>query len=63
MYNSPYLGEILKPEWFEPLRYNVTETTNMLDISRKHLSNIINAHTIITPHAAKRLETLTGSST
>lgn len=48
-------GGILKRHYIEPLSLTITELAEILGVSRKTLSKIVNEHTSITPDMALRL--------
>lgn len=48
-------GEILKCHYLEPLHLSITEVAEVLDVSRKVLSEIVNGRAGITPNLALRL--------
>jgi addiction module HigA family antidote len=48
-------GGILRRQYIEPLSLTITELANMLGVSRKTLSKILNEHGSITPDMALRL--------
>jgi addiction module HigA family antidote len=48
-------GKIIKEDYLEPLSITVTDMANMLGVSRKTLSKIINKRGAITPDMALRL--------
>jgi len=48
-------GQILYHNYLEPLNISVTKMAEILGVSRKALSNIINEHKSITPEMALRL--------
>jgi addiction module HigA family antidote len=48
-------GGILKRQYIEPLSLTISELANMLGVSRKTLSKIVNEHGSITPDMALRL--------
>ena len=56
MHNPAHPGELLKYDIIEASGLSITNTANHLGISRKHLSNICNAHAPITADIAIRLE-------
>lgn len=56
MFNPSHPGEILREECLKPLGLSVTETAKALGISRKTLSEIVNARASISPEVAFRLE-------
>ncbi|MBC8109527.1 MAG: HigA family addiction module antidote protein [Verrucomicrobia bacterium] len=53
--NPVHPGVILKEEYLVPLKLTIIEVSEGLGISRKHLSNILNAHVSITPEIALRI--------
>ena len=55
-------GEVLREAIIEELGLTVTEAADGLGVSRKHLSEILNAHAGISPEMAIRLEKGVGSS-
>ena len=56
MFDPAHPGEILREECMKPLGLSVTETASALGVSRKTLSEIVNAKASITPEVAIRLE-------
>jgi antitoxin HigA-1 len=56
-------GVILREELIRPLHLSITEVSEGLGISRKHLSRILNAHVPITPEIAVRISKAFGTST
>lgn len=48
-------GKIIKEDYLEPLSITVTDMANVLGVSRKTLSKIINERGAITPDMALRL--------
>ena len=48
-------GEILKYDYLEPLNLSVTKLADILGVSRKALSRIVNGHKSVTPEMALRL--------
>ena len=57
MHNPPHPGEILREMWLTPLNLSITQAAQQLNVSRKTLSEIVNAKAAITPEMAKELET------
>jgi len=55
MYSPAHPGEILKNGYLEELNITITDAAKLLSITRKHLSNIVNAKAGITPDIGKRL--------
>jgi addiction module HigA family antidote len=62
MHNPPHPGEILNDLWLEPLGLSVTAAANVLKVSRKTVSEIINARASISAEMAMRLELAFGKS-
>jgi addiction module HigA family antidote len=48
-------GRIIRNHYLEPLSLSVTDLANILDISRKTVSKIVNEHGSVTPDMALRL--------
>ena len=48
-------GGIIRRQYIEPLSLTISELANMLGVSRKTLSKIVNEHGSITPNMALRL--------
>ena len=42
MFNPPHPGGVIRRQVIEPLHLSVTEAAAALDISRKHLSDLLN---------------------
>lgn len=62
MHNPPHPGEILLEMWLKPLNLSVTQGAAQLKVSRKTLSEIVNAKSTITPEMSIRLELAFGKS-
>lgn len=62
MYNPPHPGVILREMWLKPLDLTITRAAAMLKVSRKTLSEIVNARASVTPEMALRLELAFGKS-
>ena len=62
MHNPMHPGEILKELWLEPEGISITKAAEALDVSRKHLSNIVNGKSAITAEMAVRLSIVLGTS-
>ena len=62
MYNPEHPGRVLKELYLDALELTVTEVAKGLGVSRQALSNILNAHSGITPEMALRLEKAFGTS-
>ena len=56
MHNPAHPGKILKELIILPLGLTITDASKHLNVSRKTLSKILNAKSIITPEMALRLE-------
>jgi len=48
-------GALIKRQYLEPLNMSVTDLAEVLSISRKTLSEIVNEHASVTPNMALRL--------
>ena len=55
-------GEVLLEDFLKPLSISVTKASELLRISRKHLSNIIHGNVAITADMAARIGALTNTS-
>ena len=55
MHKPAHPGEVLKELYLEPLGLTVTETARKLGVSRKTLSQLVNAHAGVSPEMALRL--------
>lgn len=62
MHNPPHPGTILREMWLKPLDLSVTQAAAQLKVSRKTLSEIVNARAAVTPEMAMRLELAFGKS-
>ena len=62
MHNPPHPGSAFKGAFLDCVSLSVTEAAQKLGVTRKHLSNIVNAKVAVSPDMAKRFEALTGSS-
>lgn len=56
MKNPPHPGLSVRHDCMEPLGLNVTRAAELLGISRKQLSDIVNGHAGISPDMAIRLD-------
>jgi antitoxin HigA-1 len=56
MFNPPHPGEILSELWLEPLNLSVTKTADLLNVSRKTVSELVNGKAGVSPEMALRLE-------
>ena len=55
MHMPPHPGEVLKDLYLEPLGITLTEAAEALEVSRKHVSSIVNGRSPVTPDMALRL--------
>ena len=62
MHNPPHPGEVIKVLCLEPLRVTVTRAAEVLGVSRKTLSAILNGRAGISPEMAIRLSIAFGAS-
>lgn len=62
LHTPPHPGEIIKRLCLEPLGVSVTEAAQVLDVSRKTLSAILNARAGVSPEMAVRLSMAFGTS-
>lgn len=62
MYNPPHPGEILQEMWLKPLNLSITQAAQELKVSRKTLSEIVNAKASISAEMSLRLEMAFGKS-
>ncbi|MGE0580747.1 MAG: HigA family addiction module antitoxin [Steroidobacteraceae bacterium] len=51
-------GEILRALYLEPLKVTITQAAVALDVTRKHVSAIVNGRAPVTPDMALRLATV-----
>ena len=56
MFNPPHPGEIIREDCLVPLGLSVTEAAKGLDVSRGHLSDLLNGHSRVSAEMALRLE-------
>ena len=56
MKNPPHPGLSIRLDCLEPLGISVTDAAAHLGVSRKHLSDVINGHSGISPEMAIRLD-------
>jgi len=61
-FNPPHPGEYVRADCIKPLGLSIREAAEGLDISRKHLSEIVNGHAGISPDMAYRLSKAFGST-
>ncbi len=50
-------GALIKRQYLEPLNMSITDFANVIRVSRKTLSEIVNEHASVTPNIALRLAT------
>lgn len=62
MHNPPHPGELLRELWLAPMGLSITAAAEQLGVSRKTLSEIINARSAVTAEMALRLELAFGMS-
>ncbi len=62
MHNPPHAGIILSEMWLKPLGLTITKAAEQLNVSRKTLSELVNARAGVTPEMALRLEIAFGKS-
>ena len=56
MKNPPHPGLSVRHDCLEPLGLSVTDAAKRLGVSRKHLSDLVNGHSGISPEMAIRLD-------
>lgn len=56
MKNPPHPGLSVRHDCLEPLELSVTEAAKRLGVSRRHLSDLVNAKAGISPEMAIRLD-------
>jgi addiction module HigA family antidote len=61
MHNPAHPGEILRELYMKPRYISVTQAAEALGVTRKHVSNIVNARAPITPDMAMRLAVAFGT--
>jgi addiction module HigA family antidote len=62
MHNPPHPGEILNDLWLEPMGLSITAAAQVLNVSRKTLSEIVNGRASVSPEMAMRLQLAFGKS-
>lgn len=62
MFNPPHPGVLIKSMYFEPLEITVTYFAKKLGVSRKHVSELLNEKSGISPEMAVRLSLAFGTS-
>jgi addiction module HigA family antidote len=62
MHNPPHPGEIIRDQCLEPLGLTITAAAKGLGVTRKTLSELVNAHSGVSPEMAIRLSKAFGSS-
>lgn len=62
MKSPPHPGEIVRKDCLDPLDLTVTEAADGLGVSRKHLSELVNGRSGISPKMAIRLSRAFGGS-
>jgi addiction module HigA family antidote len=61
MHNPAHPGEILRGLYLEPMRVTITQAADALDVSRKHVSAIVNGRAPVTPDMAMRIAAVFGT--
>ncbi len=56
MKNPPHPGLSVRDDCLEPLGLSITDAAPKLGVSRKHLSDIVNGHSGVSPEMAIRLD-------
>ncbi|MFZ5561386.1 MAG: HigA family addiction module antitoxin [Pseudomonadota bacterium] len=56
MHNPAHPGQVLREGWLDGLGLSITAAANILGLSRKQLSNIVNGHAPVTAETALRVE-------
>ena len=62
MHNPPHPGELVREECLNPLGLSVTKAAEILKVSRKALSELVNCRSGVSPDMAIRLSKAFGSS-
>ena len=62
MHHPPHPGELLKWLWLKPMGMTIKDAASALNVSRKALSELVNAKTGLSPEMAVRLELAFGKS-
>ena len=62
MKDPPHPGEVIRELCLEPLNLSVTKAAQVLDVSRKTLSELLNGHAGVSPEMAVRLSKAFGGS-
>jgi addiction module HigA family antidote len=62
MHNPPHPGEIIRQLCLDPLGLSVTEAAKALGVSRKSLSELLNAKAGVSPEMALRLSLAFGTT-
>lgn len=62
MKDPPHPGEVIRELCLAPLNLTVTKAAQVLDVSRKTLSALLNGHAEISPEMAVRLSKAFGGS-
>lgn len=61
MHSPAHPGAILKEMYMDPLGVTVTQAADALDVSRKHVSAIVNGRAPVSPDMAARLAGVFGT--
>ena len=62
MQNTPHPGEVIKDLCLEPLNLSITKAAELLGVSRKTLSELVNGRSSISTEMAVRLSKAFGGS-
>ena len=62
MKDPPHPGEVIRELCLKPLHLSVTKAAQVLGVSRKTLSSLLNSHAGISPEMAVRLSKAFGGS-
>jgi addiction module HigA family antidote len=63
MHEPSHPGEVLREMYLEPNGISITQAAVALDVSRKHVSAIVNGSAAVTPDMATRLGIVFGPDT
>jgi addiction module HigA family antidote len=61
MHSPAHPGEILREMYLKPMSVTVTQAADALDVSRKHVSAIVNGRASVSPDMAMRLAAAFGT--
>lgn len=60
MHSPSHPGEVLNSMYLEPMGVSITQAAEVLGVSRKHVSAIVNGSASVTPDMAARLAAVFG---